>query len=194
MLKPGRQFCSPRQQKSGSTALALPHLPSCTQPDSCSCTRAPCQDTAQPPQIPVKPGTAQKRHLHLGSCLVRSQKSLPWLHVYPRFSLHTLPLPSFLQHPQHQASTQQQPWPWHRSPHTPKSSSLQDGEVPLKAASSAPPPPQCPWQRHTGDRKDTLGTWRMLLSRGMSAQQGEAEMSLLGDGYQQPLGQVLCHT
>lgn len=109
VLKPGRQFCSPscspRQQKSGSTALALPHLPSCTQPDSCSCTRAPCQDTAQPPQIPVKPGTAQKRHLHLGSCLVRSQKSLPWLHVYPRFSLHTLPLPSFLQHPQHPAST-----------------------------------------------------------------------------------------
>lgn len=34
----------------------------------------------------------------------------------------------------------------------------------------------------------------MLLRGGISAQQGEAAVSLLGDGYQQPPGQVPCHT
>lgn len=191
VLKPGRQFCSSRQQKSGSIALALPHLPSCTQPDWCSCTRAPCHDTAQPPQPPSEAWHCTEEtsaFVALPSQVPKEPSLAPCVSkILPAY-------PSTAQLPSASTAPGQHTRPWHCSPHTPKSSSLQDGEVPLKAASSAPPPPQCPWQRHTGDRKDTLGTWRMLLSRGMSAQQGEAEMSLLGDGYQQPLGQVLCHT
>lgn len=134
----------------------------------------PLSRTQLEPSVPVKPGTAHRRHLHLGPgfprlCFSRSQKGLPWLCVCPTSSLGTLPLPSFLQPPQARASTRQQPQPWHCSPPAPKSSSLHAGEVPLRAASSAPPPPQCPWQRHTGDRKDNSGTW----SLGNAAQRGD---------------------
>lgn len=175
MLKPWRQLCSPRcspkQWDSGNTALALPHLPSCSQPGVPA--PEPLPRAQLDPSAPINPGTAQRRHLHLGLGFSRlgfprSQNGLPCLHGYPRSSLSTLPLPSVLQLPQPQASTRQQPWPWHRSPHAPKSSSLQAGEVPPKA-SSAPPPPQCPWQRHTRDRKHTPGTW----SLGNAAQRGD---------------------
>lgn len=197
VLKPGRQLCSSRcspwQWDSGNTALVLPHLHSCTWPDWGSCTRASSQDTARP---------QWSLALHRGHICIWGWASPDSAFPGPKraflgsMCIQDPPWVPFHWPPQHQVSTQQQPWPWYHSPHTPKSSSLQAGEVPSKAASSAPPPPQCPWQRHTWDRKDTVGpgAWGMLLCRGISAQQGEAAMSLLGDGYQQPLGNVLCHT
>lgn len=161
----------------------------------------PLPRTQLDPSPQINPGTAQRRHLHLGLgfprlCFPRSQNGLLCLNVYPRSSLHTLPLPSFLQLPQHQASTRQQPW-LSTAAHTP----LNAAHYRLVRS-----PPKHLLQLHlllSAHGKDTPGTgktlqgpgaWGMLLSRGISAKQKEAAMSLLGDGYQQQLGQVLCHT
>lgn len=196
VLKPGRQFCSPScppwQWDSENTALALLHLSSCTQPDWCSCTRAPSQDTAQPQWSlalqrgdiciwgwaspdSVFPGP---KRAFLGSMCIQDPPWVPF-HCPTSFGLH---------------STR----PAHGSSHglgTTAYTPLNPAHCRLVRC-----PPKQLLQPHlllSAHGKDTPGTgktlmgpgaWGMLLSRGISAQQGEAAMSLLGSDYQQPTG------